>query len=197
MQAHDLKAWRAALRKSLIANRLAITDADRRVWDAAITHHLLSGFPQLTGMSIGLYWPFQGEFDPRPVMRDLVEAGATAALPEVVGKGLPLQFSAWRPGVVMAPGAYDIPVPQGTERVVPQALIIPPVGFDTAGYRLGYGGGFYDRTLAAATPRPVTIGVAYEVSRVESIDPQAFDLPMDYVVTERGIFQSPRSQSAT
>ena len=90
----------------------------------------------------------------------------------------------------MGKGVYDIPVPVGTDIVVPQALIMPPVGFDAAGYRLGYGGGFYDRTLASITPRPLTIGVAYELSRLPTIHPQDFDLAMDYVVTERGIFKT-------
>jgi 5,10-methenyltetrahydrofolate synthetase len=96
----------------------------------------------------------------------------------------------------MARGVYDIPVPQDTAVVLPQALIMPPVGFDANGFRLGYGGGFYDRTLASLPPRPLTIGVAYELSRVDSICPQDFDLAMDYVVTERGIFKS-HTASAT
>ena len=98
--------------------------------------------------------------------------------------------------MAMARGVYDIPVPHGTELVVPHALIMPPVAFDAAGYRLGYGGGFYDRTLANLAPRPLTIGVAYELSRVDTIHPQAFDLAMDYVVTERGIFKT-QAASAT
>jgi len=197
MQAQDINVWKAALRKELLAKRVAISDADRHAWNAAITQHLIDGFPQLAAMVIGIYWPYQGEFDPRFALHHFRNLGATAALPEVVRKAEPLQFRAWWPGVPMTTGVYDIPVPDGTDLVVPQALIIPPVGFDGAGYRLGYGGGFYDRTLATAAPRPLTIGVAYELSRVPTIHPQEFDLPMDYVVTERGIFASPVPQSAT
>jgi 5-formyltetrahydrofolate cyclo-ligase len=191
MHSDDVKAWKAAQREQLLAKRLAISSTERAAWDAAIAQHLIHGFPQLATMSIGLYWPFQGEVDPRPAVHHFCAAGATAALPAVVGKGLPLQFLSWWPGVAMTTGVYNIPVPQGTDLVVPQVLIMPPVGFDAAGYRLGYGGGFYDRTLADITPRPLTIGVAYELSRLETIHPQAFDLPMDYVVTERGIFKTP------
>jgi 5,10-methenyltetrahydrofolate synthetase len=90
----------------------------------------------------------------------------------------------------MGRGVYDIAVPEGTDIVLPHALIMPPVGFDAAGYRLGYGGGFYDRTLASVMPRPLTIGVAYELSRLPTIHPQDFDQAMDYVVTERGIFKT-------
>jgi 5,10-methenyltetrahydrofolate synthetase len=188
MDPEDIKAWKADLRKELLARRQAVSELDRQRWNAAITQHLLQGFPQLATMVIGIYWPYKGEFDPRHAVRHFRDRGATSALPEVVQKAAPLRFKHWRPGVAMARGVYDIPVPHGTEVVVPQALIMPPVGFDANGFRLGYGGGFYDRTLASATPRPVTIGVAYELSRVDSIRPQAFDLAMDYVVTERGIY---------
>jgi len=188
MSEEDIKAWKAALRRELLEQRNAISAADRQQWNAAITRHLIEGFPQLAQMTVALYWPYQGEIDARHAMRHFRERGARLALPEVVKKGEPLKFRHWWPGVAMAPGAYAIPVPQDTEQVRPQALIMPPVGFDAQGFRLGYGGGFYDRTLATLQPRPLTIGVAYELSRVDSIRPQAYDLAMDYVVTERGIF---------
>jgi 5,10-methenyltetrahydrofolate synthetase len=191
----DIKAWKAALRKDLLAKRQAVSASDRRAWNAAITQHLVDGFPQLATMAIGIYWPFQGEFDPRHAVHHFRKHGATTALPEVVQKAAPLRFRSWWPGVAMTRGAYDIPVPHGTALVEPQALIMPPVGFDAGGFRLGYGGGFYDRTLASITPRPLAIGVAFELSRVDSIHPQSFDLAMDYVVTERGIF--PTQASAT
>lgn len=196
MQPDDIQAWKARMRKDLLARRQGVAAADRSAWNAAITRHLLDGFPQLAGLTIGIYWPYQGEFDPRPAVRYWRDRGARSALPEVVQKAAPLQFRHWQPGVAMARGVYDIPVPQGTERVTPQALIMPPVGFDAAGYRLGYGGGFYDRTLASISPRPITIGVAYELSRLPTIHPQDFDLAMDYVVTERGIFAT-QAASAT
>ena len=184
----DIKAWKASLRKELLAQRQAVSAVDRRAWNTAITRHLIEGFPQLARMAIGIYWPFQGEFDPRHAAHHFRQRGATSALPEVVQKAAPLRFRSWSPGVAMGRGAYDIPVPQGTDVVQPQALIMPPVAFDARGFRLGYGGGFYDRTLASIAPRPLSIGVAFELSRVETIYPQAFDLAMDYVVTERGIF---------
>lgn len=192
----DIKSWKAAQRKQLLARRVAVSDADRRLWDAAITEHLVAGFAQLARMTVGMYWPYQGEFDPRFAMHHFRQQGAQAALPQVVQKAHSLQFRVWWPGVAMTKGVYDIPVPVGTEVVLPDALLMPPVGFDAAGYRLGYGGGFYDRTLASINPRPLTIGVAYELSRLDTIHPQAFDLPMDYVVTERGIFRT-QTPSAT
>lgn len=185
---HDDQAWRANLRRTLLAKRQAVSSADRHRWSAAITRHLVDGFPQLADLTIGIYWPYQGEFDPRYAVRHLRDRGDSTALPEVVAKAAPLRFKHWKPGVAMVRGMYGIPVPDGSAVVQPQALILPPVGFDAQGFRLGYGGGFYDRTLASLAPRPLTIGVAYELSRVDSIRPQAFDLAMDYVVTERGIF---------
>lgn len=192
----DIKAWKASLRKELLARRQAVSVSEREAWNKAITQHLMEGFPQLAGMTIGIYWPYQGEFDPRHAVRHFRDRGARTALPEVVRKAEPLRFRHWQPGVAMTKGVYDIPVPADTEIVVPQALIMPPVGFDAAGYRLGYGGGFYDRTLASIAPRPLTIGVAYELSRLPTIHPQEFDLAMDYVVTERGVFPT-QASSAT
>lgn len=145
----------------------------------------------LNSMTIGMYWPYQGEFDPRFAIRHFRDRGARAALPEVVQRNEPLRFRQWWPGVSLTKGIYDIPVPDGTDIVAPQVFLMPPVGFDGKGYRLGYGGGFYDRTLAALAPRPLTIGLAFEISRVQTIHPQEFDIRMDYVVTELGVFKTP------
>ena len=88
------------------------------------------------------------------------------------------------------PGVLNLPVPQGTEILVPDALLIPPVGFDEGGYRLGYGGGYFDRTLAAMHPQPKKIAVAFEMSRISTIRPQPHDIGMDFVVTELGVYQA-------
>jgi len=183
----DLRLWRKAQRAALLARRLAAPIELRRRWSAAITQLLIDGFPLLQTLTIGLYWPFQGEFDPRFAIRRLRERGATALLPVVIRKGMPLEFREWWPGVATAPGVFDLPVPQGTAVRTPQALLIPPVGFDAQGYRLGYGGGYFDRTLAALAPQPLKIGVAFELSRIATILPQPYDIPMDFIVTEAGI----------
>ncbi|MGQ0524200.1 MAG: 5-formyltetrahydrofolate cyclo-ligase, partial [Betaproteobacteria bacterium] len=129
-------------------------------------------------------------FDARYIARHWRERGATTALPEVVGKGMPLRFRKWWPGAPTRPGVYDIPVPDGTELVVPDAALVPMNGFDEAGYRLGYGGAFFDRTLGAAAVRPVAIGLAYELARLPTIFPQPHDIPMDIVVTEAQIYRA-------
>ena len=113
--------------------------------------------------------------------------GATTALPVVTSRAAPLEFRAFRPGTRMRKGVFGLPIPQRTSAVIPEALLIPMVGFDARGYRLGHGGGYFDRTLAALAPPPLKIGIAFELSRMATIRPQAHDIPMDFVVTEAGI----------
>ncbi len=186
----ELALWRKSERATLIARRLGAAAADRATWSARIEEHLRAGFPLLGGLVVGFCWPFQGEFDARTVVREIRHRGARAVLPVVVAKGQPLEFHEWWPGVPMVTGAYDVPVPHGTVALVPQALLIPAVGVGDRGDRLGYGGGFFDRTLAALAPRPLTIALAFELSRIPSTDPQPHDILMDFVITEAGIAAS-------
>jgi len=185
----NLAAWRKQERARLLAQRDAIPLDERRRDDARIAEHLLHAFPQLARMIVGFYWPMKGEFDPRVAILRLREQGARAALPVVVRKAAPLEFREWWPGIETTPGVFDLPVPQGSPVVVPGACLIPPVGFDDRGYRLGYGGGYFDRTLAALSPQPLKIAVAREMNRIETIRPQPYDIPMDFIVTEAGIYR--------
>jgi len=184
----EVAAWRRQRRAELIALRNAIAPEARRIQDQRITELLLAGFPRLAGLTIGFYWPFNAEVDPRVAILRLRERGARVALPVVVAKDAPLEFREWTPDVATVPGVFGLPVPQ-SPKVVPDAVLMPPVGFDAAGYRLGYGGGYFDRTLAALAPQPLKIGLARETSRIDTIHPQAHDIPMDFVVTESGIFE--------
>ena len=183
----QIQAWRKRQRAELIARRAALSREQRAPWNERITDLLWRGFPITAGMVIGFCWPFKGEFDARFAIRDFRRRGATAALPAVVAKAGPLQFRQWWPGATMTPGAYGIPVPDGTGIVAPDAALVPMNGFDEQGYRLGYGGGYFDRTLAASHPRPLAIGVSYELARLQTIFPQSHDIAMDFVVTEAGI----------
>ena len=186
--APDIQGWRDARRAELLAVRVAVPALQRRKWNEAVTQLLATHFPMLQGMVIGAYWPFRGEFDPRFLMRQLRNGGSRLALPVVVSKNAPLQFREWWPGAPTVKATLGLPVPVGTELLEPQALLIPPVGFDERGYRLGYGGGFFDRTLAAARPQPLKIGVGFELSRIPTIRPQAHDVAMDFIVTEAGVY---------
>lgn len=186
---NEIKAWRKAQRAALIARRVNVDAARRRGWNERITTLLEQGFPALGGRVVAFCWPYKGEFDARFAVRYWRDNGATAALPEVVAKAQPLRFRAWWPGAPTTPGVYDIPVPSGTDIVTPDVAVVPMNGFDGAGYRLGYGGAYFDRTLAALDPRPLAIGVSFELARLESIFPQPHDIPMDFVVTEAGIYR--------
>lgn len=182
-----IRAWRTAQRAALVEKRSATSPDERQRWNERITAHLLDGFEMPADATVGICWPYKGEFDARHALRHWRERGAVAALPEVVQPKTPLQFRRWWPGAPMRPGVYDIPVPDGTEVIVPDIAIVPMNGFDERGYRLGYGGGFFDRTLGACDRRMVAIGVAYEILRLETIYPQPHDVAMDFVVTEEGI----------
>lgn len=182
----NVTAWRRRMRRELIARRLAIpTDAQRRA-DRRIAEFLIVGFPMLDRLTIGFYWPFNGEVDPRVAVHRFRARGASTALPVVVKKRSPLEFRSWAPGTETVPGAFGLPAPQSPV-VVPDVLLMPPVGFDASGYRLGYGGGYFDRTLASLNPQPLKIGLARDISRVETIHPQPHDIPMDFVITEAGV----------
>jgi 5-formyltetrahydrofolate cyclo-ligase len=183
----DLRNRRNAERATSIARRLAAPAADHARWSALIEASLRAGFSALEGMIVGFCWPFQGEFDARPFVTDLRTRGVRAVLPSVVAKSQPLEFREWWPGVAMSNGVYDLPVPDGTPVLTPDALLIPALGVGSAGDRLGYGGGYFDRTLAALDPKPLAVGLAFELSRIASIEPQPHDVLMDFIVTEAGI----------
>jgi 5-formyltetrahydrofolate cyclo-ligase len=144
----------------------------------------VDGVPNLEWLLVGFYWPFKGEYDVLPIARSLHARGTKLALPVVVEKGQPLVFREWRPDARLVPGIWGIPVPADGGVVEPDALIVPLVGFDQDGYRLGYGGGYYDRTLAAMRKKPLTIGVGFELAALTTIHPQPHDIPMDAIVTE-------------
>jgi 5-formyltetrahydrofolate cyclo-ligase len=188
-----LKNWRKAECERLVAARLALSAECLARWRVAIDAHLTRAFPGLARGVTAFCWPFRNEYDARFLAHKLRERGAQTALPVVVKAGQPLLFRLWKPGDVLAAGVYDIPYPASGEAVTPDAVLAPMNGFDAGGYRLGYGGGFFDRTLAALRAgggsRPVAIGVAYEQARMQTIYPQPYDIPMDYVVTERGVYQ--------
>jgi len=180
----EIRQWRKEQRDALLKARVDAGMARRHEWNEKIASHLRTMLPGLRVKTIGFYWPFKGEFDARPLVNELIAAGVTAALPVVVQPKMPLEFRRWTAGASMEAGAYGILIPRERDIVTPDLLLAPMLGFDTAGYRLGYGGGYYDRTFAAISPKPYAIGIAYELSRLETIYPQAHDIPVDAVITE-------------
>lgn len=183
----DVLRWRKAERERLIAVRLAIPAETR----AAMALNIAAGIEALVGdpkdRIVSLYWPFRGEPDLRPWIASITGRGATAALPVVVEKGRPLIFRAYRPGDRLEKGVWNIPIPAEGAEVVPDVVLSPVVGFDPQSYRLGYGGGFFDRTLAAHPGKPLVIGLGYSSQAIATIYPQPHDIPMGRIVTEAGV----------
>ncbi len=133
------------------------------------------------------YWPMRGELDPRPVLLALAAAGHELCLPVVAGKGLPLLFRAWAPGDELVSGTFGAEVPAPEAPVLqPSFLLVPLLAFDRRGYRLGYGGGFYDRTLAALrrAGEVTAVGLAFAAQEVEEVPAAATDERLDWIVTE-------------
>jgi 5-formyltetrahydrofolate cyclo-ligase len=189
MEGQSLKSWRKAQRERLIAERLAIPHATLEAWRERIDGYLQRSFPGLAGSRVAFCWPIKNEYDARHLARTLRGLGALTALPVVVAPKAPLAFREWHPGVELARGVLDIPYPVNSREIVPQAVLLPMNGWDPKGYRLGYGAGFFDRTLASLSAKPVVIGLAYEQARLETIHPQDWDIPVDYLVTEGGVYR--------
>ena len=179
---------RKDLRAEGVRLREGIEPAVRAVWDRGIETHLEQGLVPTPSITAGFCWPYKAEFDARPLVCRWWQSGVRLALPRVQAKGQPLVFNEWYPHARMEAGIYGIPVPQETRELVPDLILMPLNGFDVLGYRLGYGGGYFDRTLAAIQPRPVAVGVGYEILRMDSFASQPFDVPMDFVVTEAGLY---------
>lgn len=191
VQARDVARWRKAERTRLRATRLALSVAERPKIGEAIAGHLRQVFKDRFGGARGTvfsgYWPIKGEPDLRPLMADLHDAGVVVALPLVETRAAPLTFRRWTPETRMVRGDWNIPVPPPDAHVVtPDIALAPLVGWTADGYRLGYGGGYFDRTLAALNPKPFVIGIGYEAAQLATIYPQPHDIPLDLILTENG-----------
>jgi len=189
MQGDELKRWRSAERARLVAAREALGRETLKSHRLRIDRHLTEGFPELSRGTLAFCWPIRGEYDARHLARTLRERGALTALPVVVAPKTPLVFREWHPGVALAEGPLKIPYPVEARELLPDHVLLPMNGWDESGYRLGYGAGYFDRTLAALQMRPLVIGVSYEIARMPTIYPQTWDIPMDWVVTERGVYR--------
>lgn len=182
----DVTRWRKAQRERLIAARLALSVGEREENAKAIARQLDEILTLDDEAVVSLYWPFRAEPDLRFWMLALHEKGVRVALPAVIKKDGPLQFRQWTPETKMERGLWNILTPPSGTEIAPTITIAPLVGFDETCYRLGYGGGYYDRTLAAMTKRPLTIGVCHPKGRLSTVFPQPHDIPMDWIVTGEG-----------
>ena len=184
---------KSALRATLLATREAQGGQDdHEARSTALAQRLSEAIGRHEATCIGFYWPVAGEFDARAALAAWLahDRSRSAALPVVVERHAPMVFHAWHEDAPMKQGRFRIPVPEEERVVVPDLLVIPCVGFDAHRYRLGYGGGYYDRTLAAwpVQRKPVTIGVAFESGKCEGLPHEHHDMPLDAVVTESGIY---------
>jgi 5,10-methenyltetrahydrofolate synthetase len=185
----ELAAWRKAERQRLLRERDGLVRevlAERR---ARMDTHIERVFPDLVHGVIAFCWPYRNEYDVRHLAAALRRRGAKTAMPVVVAPKTPLIFREWHPGVELVKGPLDIPYPVGSPEVTPDNVLLPMLGWDGDGYRLGYGGAFFDRTLASLAKRPRVIGLTYEQAYLKSIHPQPHDIPVDFVVTERGVYR--------
>ena len=191
-QARDVARWRKAERTRLRAARLALSVGERKEIGEALAGHLRQvlkdRFGGAPGKVFSAYWPIKGEPDLRPLMVELHKAGITVALPLVETRAAPLTFRRWTPETRMVRGDWNIPVPPPDAPVVtPDIALAPLVGWTADGYRLGYGGGYFDRTLAALSPKPFVVGIGINAAQLKTIYPQPHDIPLDLILTEKGV----------
>jgi 5,10-methenyltetrahydrofolate synthetase len=182
-----------ALRQALIRERLGLPDRLQR--ETLLQQVMRSWLVTRPDVVIGAYWPIKGEFDPLPALYRWKEDGELLDQPQPRRIGLPvidkvsktLTFHAWYPGCPMEEDAFGIPKPKDTELLVPTLLFVPCVGYGPGGYRLGYGGGFYDRTLASLRPRPFTVGLGFAQGFLPDLEPEAHDVPLDAILNDHGV----------
>lgn len=195
---HDAGSTDAAqakkrLRQALIEQRLSMPDRLQRV--AALQQVMRIWLVGRPDTAIGAYWPIKGEFDPLPALHRWKEDGELLDDRQMRRIGLPvvdkvhktLVFHAWYPGCPMEEDAYGIPKPKDTEVIVPTLLFVPCVGYGPGGYRLGYGGGFYDRTLATLQPKPFTVGLGYGPGFIDDLQAEPHDVPLDAILNDLGV----------
>ena len=189
----DKPEEKRALRQRLIEQRLAMPD--RVVRCDLLQRVMRIWLINRPDTVIGAYWPIKGEFDPLPALHRWKEDGELLEEPQLRRIGLPvvdkmhktLKFHAWYPGCPMEEDAYGIPKPKDTEVIVPTLLFVPCVGYGPGGYRLGYGGGFYDRTLATLQPRPYTVGMGFTDGFLDELEPEPHDIPLDAILNDNGV----------
>ena len=188
----DVDASKALLRDTCKREREALSASARDAAAARLAAHGIDFAGPVTGAAISAYLAIGAELDPAPLLARLVAAGARTCLPVLTAKGNPLVFRAWSPGEPLVGRMWGIREPEPTAEIVePDILLVPLLAFDAAGWRLGYGGGYYDRTLARlrALKPVVAIGLAFDEQQVDHVPRGPFDQPLDWVLTASGAFR--------
>ena len=188
-----------AARQAATLRREAAHEALAASAPARVAAHFAAAFRLEPGVVVSGYWPGRSEFDIRPLMTWLQAAGHPIGLPLVMGRGTPLLFRLWRPGDRLEPAAFGLKEPPATAPVVvPKVLLVPLLAFDREGYRIGYGGGYYDLTLASlrAGGEVLAIGVGYAAQGVARLPHDGQDERLDWVVTEEGVVAFNRKRTS-
>jgi 5,10-methenyltetrahydrofolate synthetase len=183
----DSFVFRTTLRREKLAARMALDEKTHSALSARIEAHLAALLMPLPSCALAFCAPVRGEFDVRPLASLLIDHDWQTAMPIVEAVNAPMSFRIWTPSSDMGIDRHCIPFPLHGATIAPTIVLLPLLAFDTRGFRLGYGGGYFDRTLATLVPRPLAIGVGFELGHVDDIRPQAHDMPLDVVVTEAGI----------
>lgn len=182
---YDISQKKKADRKIASANRELLFEAGAAALAAS---HFLNSLSLLEETKVSLYFPIGSELDTRPLFEALQARNVTTLLPTVLGKNLPLKFKQWTLGDPLEKDHFDVSIPvEGAEVMIPDILVVPLLAFDDAGYRLGYGGGFYDRTLAALRDSSgcLAVGYAYAEQKVTRVTTDKFDQQLDWLVTNK------------
>lgn len=183
-----IRSWRVQARRALIKERLTREPTLRARSDDAAKRRLVASVDLSRYPTLGIYSPMRGEIDLLDLAAEHLIRGGHVGLPVVVEEAAPVEFWRWSPGMSMTRGIWNIAIPATRDPVEPDALIVPLVGFDSALYRLGYGGGYYDRTLQRMARKPFCVGIGYQAGKLASIFPQAHDIPMDLIVTDEQLY---------
>jgi 5-formyltetrahydrofolate cyclo-ligase len=183
----DIETAKAGLRAMAHRTRAAIYSDARAEAAKAAAGHFFSGVELAPGEIVAAYWPIRDELDCRPVLTRLVDSGQPVCLPVVIGDGEALELRLWAEGEPLYPSGFGtLAPPEGAPVVEPDVILMPLLGFDKQGTRLGYGGGYYDRTLTILSKIPRLVGYAFASQEIEHIPREPHDIPLDAVVTEAG-----------
>jgi len=183
----DIDAAKASLRRDATERRRAAVQGNPDA-GAAVRDNFLGAIKTAVGIPISAYWPLEEEFDPRPLFTALHRRGHPVGLPVILGKGQPLLFRRWEPATELVRGSFRVMTPPPTApEIIPRLLLVPLLAFDHAGYRLGYGGGFYDCTIAKLrnAGEALAVGVTFADLEVPAVPRDETDQPLDWIVTER------------
>jgi 5-formyltetrahydrofolate cyclo-ligase len=183
----NVEAAKAALRLKAHSGRAAILNSTRTAAAKSVADHFFRSVPLKPHEIVAGYWRIKDEMDCQPILIRLMDSFQPVCLPVVVGDDLPLELRLWEQGAALYEAGFGTLAPaELAPQVEPDVIVMPLLGFDKRGTRLGYGGGYYDRTLEKLSRKPRLVGIAFAAQEIEMIPREAHDVPLDMIVTEQG-----------